>query len=164
MAADKRIKFGKVLGTNNPADLFTKYFDERRNMHHINNLGYKVTEGRPEDAPQLHTISISMDEYQTSGNHQDWPWLSYLRGKKWCNKDIKPGKGVFKGELAAVMRHNVEASDKDKPRATWKVIRKAGTQKSQTTRRECGIFMRGAEMHEVEHVEKLKYPRMGVHT
>ena len=51
------------------------------------------------------------------------------------------------------MRHNVEASDKDKPRATWKVIKKAGAQKSQTTRRECGWFRRGAETHKVEHVE-----------
>ena len=36
MAADKRLKFGKLLGRENPADLYTKYLDweaiRRRSM------------------------------------------------------------------------------------------------------------------------------------
>ena len=68
VAADKRLKFGKAFGTNNPADLFTKYLDEKTRLHHTTNLGYRVTEGRPDDAPQLQTISISLDDYQISGN------------------------------------------------------------------------------------------------
>ena len=59
IAASQRFKFGKVLGTNNPADLFTKYLDEKTCTHHTTNLGYHETQGRPEDASQLHVISIS---------------------------------------------------------------------------------------------------------
>lgn len=36
--AKQKLKFGKVLGTNNPADLFTKYQDERTTVHHTTNL------------------------------------------------------------------------------------------------------------------------------
>ena len=75
IAASQRLKFGKVLGTNNPADLFTKYLDEKTCIHHTTNLGYHETQGRPEDAPQLHVISISLDEYYTGNNTEQWQWL-----------------------------------------------------------------------------------------
>ena len=68
VAAEQRLKFGKVLGVNNPADLFTKYLDEKTARHHTHNLGYKEMEGRPSDAPQLHNISTSMDAYQRGNN------------------------------------------------------------------------------------------------
>ena len=68
VAAEQRLKYGKVLGTDNPADLFTKYLDEKTCLHHTNSLGYRVTEGRPDDAPQIHHLSISLDDYQTGGN------------------------------------------------------------------------------------------------
>ena len=77
-----KIKSGKVLGTNNPADLFTKYLDESTNMHHTENLGFKIVDGRLDDAPNLHTISISMDAYQTGVNVREWKWLQYLTGGK----------------------------------------------------------------------------------
>ena len=38
VAAEQRLKFAKVLGANNPADLFTKYLDEKTNLHHTSNL------------------------------------------------------------------------------------------------------------------------------
>ena len=72
VAAEERLKFGKVLGTNNPADLFTKYFDEKTNNHHTDNLGYHVVGGRSSDAPNLHNVGISMDEYQNGGNILEW--------------------------------------------------------------------------------------------
>ena len=78
MAAEERLKFGKVLGSNNPADLFTKYLDEKTNVHHTNNLGFQTEEGRPEDAPQLHIVSVSMDDYQTGGHCRELEWLHYL--------------------------------------------------------------------------------------
>ena len=68
VSASQRLKFGKVLGTNNPADLFTKYLAEKTCLHHTRNFGYHVTHGRAEDALQLHTISISLDDYQTGNN------------------------------------------------------------------------------------------------
>ena len=78
VAAEQRLKFGKILGADNPADLFTKYLDERTKDHHTTNLGFQAIGGRPEDAPNLHSISISMDEYQNGGNREEWQWLKYL--------------------------------------------------------------------------------------
>ena len=43
VVADKRLKFGQVLGTNNPADLFTKHLDEKTNLHHITNSPNSAT-------------------------------------------------------------------------------------------------------------------------
>ena len=63
---------------NNPADLFTKYLDETTNAHHTRNLGFKDEEGRAEDAPNLHSISIPIDDYQTGANSGQWMWLQYL--------------------------------------------------------------------------------------
>ena len=82
VAAEQRLKFGKVLGVNIPADLFTKYLDEKTARHHTNNLGYREMEGRPSDAPQLHNISTSMDAYQRGNNTIEWPWLAYLMKNK----------------------------------------------------------------------------------
>ena len=33
-----------------------------------------------EEAPQLHTMSISADDYYNGGNHVDWQWLPHLLG------------------------------------------------------------------------------------
>ena len=35
--------------------------------------------GRPDDAPNLHSLSISMDTCQTGTNHVEWEWLQHLR-------------------------------------------------------------------------------------
>ena len=91
VAAEQRLKFGKVLGADNPADLFTKYLDEKTKDHHTTNLGFQAIGGRPEDAPNLHNISISMDEYQNGGNCEEWQWLKYLwRGKH--NRERRAGE------------------------------------------------------------------------
>ena len=89
VAAEQRLKFGKVLGTDNPADLFIQYLDERTKNHHVTNLGFQATGVRPEDAPNLHNISMSMDEYQNGGNIEDWKWLKYLWGRQHngCSKN-----------------------------------------------------------------------------
>ena len=84
VAAEERLKFGKVLGSNKPADLFTKYFDEKTNVHHTQNLGFQTEEGRAEDAPQFHAIGVSMDDYQIGGQCREWKWLHYLGGGNRC--------------------------------------------------------------------------------
>ena len=40
IAAEQIFKFGKVLGANGPADLFTKHLDERTITHHITRFGF----------------------------------------------------------------------------------------------------------------------------
>ena len=82
VAAERKVKFQRVLGTNNPADLFTNHLDEKTNLHHTNNLGFQCTAGRPEDAPKLHALSTSIYEYCDAGNQRVWPWLQYLSSGK----------------------------------------------------------------------------------
>ena len=55
-AAEKRLKFHKVLGKNNPADLYTKHLDVAITEKHIKAMAYEFTEGRASEAPKLHTI------------------------------------------------------------------------------------------------------------
>lgn len=67
VAAEQRLKYKNVLGTINPADLFTKHLDEKFSSLHISNLGFKTIGGRAEDAPQLRVISRSIDGHQNGG-------------------------------------------------------------------------------------------------
>ena len=57
MAAERQLKFGKVLGKNNPADLYTKYLDIQTINTHVRTRSYHTAEGRAEEAPKLHLIS-----------------------------------------------------------------------------------------------------------
>ena len=52
VAAEKRLKFGKVLGRDNPADLYTKYLDWETIRRHCNRMSSEFDEGRAESAPQ----------------------------------------------------------------------------------------------------------------
>ena len=49
----KRLGLGKVLGTENPSDLMTKHVDAKTGEHHVQIMGLKFAEGRPELAPQV---------------------------------------------------------------------------------------------------------------
>ena len=62
-AAEQRLNYHKVLGKENPADLYTKYLDNMTMDRHVTNLDCKYTEGRASTAPQLHRISTSWSEY-----------------------------------------------------------------------------------------------------
>ena len=79
VVAEQRLKFGKVLGANNLADLFAKYLDEKTNLHHTTKFEFQAIEGRPADAPNLHDINVSIDAYVAGNNHNEWPWLCYLK-------------------------------------------------------------------------------------
>ena len=79
VSASQRLKFGKVLGTDNPADLFTKYLDQGTGDHHIENLGFMYTQGRASEAPKSHNVSMTMDEYVNGGQLEDWEHLALLK-------------------------------------------------------------------------------------
>ena len=55
-AAEKKLNFHKILGKNNPADLFTKHLDVTTMERHTSKLDYKFTTGRTKEAPKLCTI------------------------------------------------------------------------------------------------------------
>ena len=56
-AAEQRLKYYKVLGKENPADLYTKFLDAATTNIHTQKLGYIQVGGRSTEAPQLHMIS-----------------------------------------------------------------------------------------------------------
>ena len=72
VSAEKRLKFGKVLGKLNPAALFTKYLDHNTIEQHVARLNYTFFEGRALEAPKLHNMGLSIDEYGLMGQWDDW--------------------------------------------------------------------------------------------
>ena len=103
--------YGKAIGTNNPADLFTTYLEERTNIQHTRGLGFEGVEGRLEDAPNLH--SISMDGYQTGNSHREWEWLQYIMcgnsecGSQKVSREYKRGAYILSN---VIPRHEPTAA------------------------------------------------------
>ena len=64
VVATGRFKFHNILRKDNPADLYTKYLDERTNQYHTNNLAYKFRDGRAQEALNLHLMSRSKEEWE----------------------------------------------------------------------------------------------------
>ena len=63
VAAERRLIFAKVLGKENPAELYTKHVDAATADKHVWKLNCKYIEGRSIIAPELHTLSTSWDDY-----------------------------------------------------------------------------------------------------
>ena len=61
-AAEQRLRFQKVFGKHNPADLFTKYLDQATSEGHITTLRYKFIDGRAQEAFKLHVVCKSVGE------------------------------------------------------------------------------------------------------
>ena len=55
-AAEKRLEFGKVLGRDNPADLYTKYLDWEPIRRHSEKISGKFEDGRAASASELHNL------------------------------------------------------------------------------------------------------------
>ena len=88
-AAQQRLSFNKVLGKDNPADLFTKYMDLKTIDHHLDNLDYHKAEGRAVGAPQLHIISRSLDDVYIDNDHDEQhmcDWVNVLTDELTTNK------------------------------------------------------------------------------
>ena len=52
MAASKRLKCMKTLGKENPAELFSKYLDNKTSDYHLNQLAFEYSHGRASEPPQ----------------------------------------------------------------------------------------------------------------
>ena len=76
--ASQRFEYETALGRDNPVDLYIKYLDTSTGNHHAKNLKFGYEEGRAEEAPKLHKLSRSMDEYIIGRHHQAWEWLTYM--------------------------------------------------------------------------------------
>ena len=104
VTAQKRLSFGKVLGKDNPADLFTKHLDCNTMGQHLKKLKCELTEGRANEAPKLHNISISIDEYNTMGSWRQWEWLDVITG---AIENRSPKVQKFKGKELIVGEINI---------------------------------------------------------
>ena len=79
--ADQRLKYHKVLGKENPADLYTKFLDAATNNMHTRKLGYTMVGGRSAEAPQLHMLAQSIDEYTYGSVHEMCEWVQIIIDK-----------------------------------------------------------------------------------
>lgn len=55
-AAERRLKYGKVAGASNPADMFTKPLVQENMLVYIESLNIEAKAGRAESAPRLQAI------------------------------------------------------------------------------------------------------------
>ena len=107
VAAEKRLKYGKVLGKENPADLYTKYLDWATMGKHMNRVRYEVTTGRASEARKLHSVSMSMDEYGLMGLWKPWEWLDIITDAVQCQSakpKVKSRQITCAGEINVVSR------------------------------------------------------------
>ena len=49
-AAERHLAFTKVLGKNNPAELYTKYLDQNTSDTHVRTVEYQFKDGRSTEA------------------------------------------------------------------------------------------------------------------
>ena len=69
-AAEKRLSYGKVLGTDNPADLLTKHLTADVLGRHCSRMNATFPGGRAEKAPTLNYISHALWEMKEEGEEE----------------------------------------------------------------------------------------------
>ena len=68
------IEVQQNLRKRQPSGFVHEVLDEKTKDHHIGDQEYKFPEGRAEEAPQLHTLSQSKDEYLWGNNIEECNW------------------------------------------------------------------------------------------
>ena len=114
VAAKGRLKFNKVLGKDNPADLYTKYLDEKTCEHHVTNLAFKFKDGRAGEAPKLHLLSQSRAECEGEADFQECEWVAKIiqtvsnawEGKKQRGRASHESKDQKPKELSNCIRRS----------------------------------------------------------
>ena len=127
-AAEKRLSYLKVLGTDNPADLMTKHLGQEVLTKHSWKLGVTFPGGRAETAPNLHHISVTRalwEEEEGTEEHEDHDeeLLSRLQSmvnevwrtkwKKVVLKNCQRRKGVVSSTQRGLGK---DVADKHEPR------------------------------------------------
>ena len=129
-AAEQRLKFQKVLGKNNPADLFTKYLDQATSENHTTTMKYKFTTGRAQEAPKLHCVWNSVGEHLMNSNQKEWDCLHLITG--WYRQGVeRPNTCEMRNVLGALwrsqpQRYGSRESGGDESNVTSNGLRTAG--------------------------------------
>ena len=108
-AAEKRLEYGKVLGTDNPADLMTKHLSADMIERHCTKLASEWPEGRAEKAPNL-SLFISKatweaEEPESDEGEQEESWLDQVQEtvkEVWNHK--------WKGQVKQLIRQGTNTS------------------------------------------------------
>ena len=87
-AADQRLRYGKVPGKENPADLYTTFLDAATISTHIRKLEYGYIDGRLIEVPQLQILSQTIDEYRNGQGYEPCEWVQTLVEILGTNRDV----------------------------------------------------------------------------
>ena len=88
-AAQQRLKYAKVLGKENPADLCTKYLDAATMDHHTRRFQCNYCDGRADEAPKLHTLSRTTGEHINGGPYEECSWVKLFKFPRRSSNDSK---------------------------------------------------------------------------
>ena len=77
-AAEQRLRYAKVLGKEHPADWYTKFLDAATSNAHVQRLEYEFVGGRSIEAPQLHSLSQSVDSHKQGSTNELCEWVQIL--------------------------------------------------------------------------------------
>ena len=96
-AAEKRLEYMKVLGSENPADLMTKYLSQDIALKHCLRLSLTFNKGRAEAAPQLNATTTPLAVWEVTGDEEQeqekdddeeewWNEVQIMINKLWRDK------------------------------------------------------------------------------
>ena len=112
VAAQRRLEFSKVVGRENPVDLYTKHLDAATMHSVVEKLMGKYKDGRSRLAPELHSISISWSDYLKEQNgyvlcHLEQRSITILSN---VENERRRTQGIRVGQLRAVHEANERKS------------------------------------------------------
>lgn len=81
VTAERRLQFSKVMGRDRPADLFTKYLDQRTMDRHVEKLKGRYVNGRPSSALALHSICVAWAKYTEDARETRTSWRSVVEAE-----------------------------------------------------------------------------------
>ena len=115
-AAQQRLKFSKLLGKDNPADLYTKHLDTRTINNHLKKMEYCEASGRATEAPKLHVLSRSMAEYYNGNANGEGSVCKWVNMTMRAMMTSESGGSAKNGQIQNVYRNGKRIHVYDKER------------------------------------------------
>ena len=125
-AAEQRLKYNKVLGKGNPADLYTKFLNAATSNFHTTKLGYIFFKGRSIEAPQLHLMRQSVGEYCNGIDQGLCDWFQVILNKVSRDKYVRKSPQRRSKSLGNLRGVQVAVCKKQH---TWNRLNSAGNEK-----------------------------------
>ena len=109
--AENRLKYFKVLGKDNPADLYTKSLDVATSDTHVGRLEYTFIKGRSTEAPELYLISKPLDDHNYGETQAHCEWLKVTMAKLSVSKSSRKKKSEPTRMINCVSYDNIQQID-----------------------------------------------------